>query len=126
MKGLNVTSRVIPNHIRLYDSFYPLGEISVISIYYNGAVSHIYYIREVCNPCVNPKIILSIMWPLSYPMAWREGSILDFFCYCCELVVNLYRKNRNPAINLLVGKSQLCTLCYGVTCARPRNRGKTN
>jgi len=54
----------------------------------------------------------------------ERGFNFGLFRYCCGLVVNLYRKNRNPAINLLVGKSQLCTLCYGVTCARSRNRGK--
>lgn len=55
-----------------------------------------------------------------------RGFNFGLFRYCCGLVVNLYRKNRNPAINLLVSKSQSCTLCYGVTCARPRNKGKTN
>jgi len=65
--------------------FCPLGEIPVVPIWYNGAVYHVYYIWEVCNPCVNPEIILSIMLPLSYPMAWGEGSILDFFVIVVDL-----------------------------------------
>lgn len=69
------------------------------------------------------------MWSLSYPMARREGSILAFFfffggCFCCSGLVVHSCKNRNPAINLLVSKSQLPTQCYGVTCAWPRGHKK--
>lgn len=42
----------------------------------------------------------------------------NFGFFFCGLVVYLC-KNRNLAINLLAGKSQLRTLCYGVTWSRP-------
>jgi len=117
-------SRVIP--ITIYDSFLPPWGNSrstyIIIIYSIPCILYMRSLQPLCKSRNNS--VYYVAAKLSDGMGRRFN--FGLFCYCCGLVVNLYRKNRNPAINLLVGKSQLCTLCYGVTCARPRNRGKTN
>lgn len=36
------------------------------------------------------------MWPLSYPMAWREGSILDFFLLLLWTCGQFVQKKQKP------------------------------
>lgn len=49
-----------------------------------------------------------------------------FFCYCCGLVVNLYRKKQKPGYKSIGRQIPVVYVMLCVTCARPRDRGKTN